>query len=69
MEAYEVIATVVSLILAVLSIRYGFKIKNIKRKIMNSIYFLNNVQEALADGKLTAEEISNIVEKAKKIIE
>ncbi len=68
METYETIATVISVILVIVSIKYGFKARDLTKRITRVISFLNAAQNALADGKLTAAEISNLVEKAKRII-
>ena len=64
----EIVAAVISIILLIASIYFGNKYRKFKRKLSILAELINEVNEAIADNKITKKEIGEIMEKATKLI-
>jgi len=64
----EIISAVVSVILLIVSVYFGSKYRKFKRKLSILAELINEVNDAIADNKVTKKEIGEIMEKATELI-
>jgi len=62
------VVAIVNVLLAVLSIIFGWGYKKISSKIKKIKELLDEIDEALRDEKITKEEVKEIVQKAREIL-
>ena len=65
---YEIIGAIITVVLLILSSYFGTKYRKFKRKLLIIAELLQEINEALADEKVTKEEVKGIAEKAAELI-
>jgi len=65
---YEIIGAIITVVLLILSSYFGTKYRKFKRKLSILAELINEVNEGIADNKVTKKEIGEIMEKATELI-
>ena len=66
---YGTIALIASLLLAILSGVFGVKYKMYSKKLKQAVELIATIRDAVADKKITDEEVIEIIEKGKALLE
>ncbi len=66
---YGIIALTASLLLAILSAVFGVKYKMYSKKFKQAVELIAAIRDAVADKKITDEEVIEIIEKGKALLQ
>jgi len=61
---WEIISAIVSVILMIVSIYFGGKYRKFKKKLQILVGLISEINDAIADDRVTKEEIGEIARKA-----
>ena len=65
---WEIISAIVSVILLIVSIYFGGKYRKAKKKLQILVGLISEINDAIADDRVTKEEVGEIARKALELI-